>query len=134
MLLSLLCMLLLFLFQTTVVGLVMVILFVVDLVSLFISHLTPDLPPHVLTPLYSTSPLTKEPHSVSATPLLCLMSAVDFNQFAFFILANLSTGLTNFAVDTMAAGPSSSLAILIAHMFLLCLTITVLHRHRIKLV
>ena len=127
-------MVLLLLPQTTVAGLVITTLFVVDLASFFISHLTPNLPPHALSPLYSSARPTKDSQPVKATGHLCVMSAIDYNQFTFFILANLSTGLVNFTMDTMAAGPALSLAIVTGHMFILCLVMTVLHRYRIKLV
>ena len=127
-------MVLLLLPQTTVFGFVMVTLFVVDLIALYISHLTPNLPPHVLTPLFSATDPTKDSQPDKVTRHLCVMSAIDYNQFTFFILANLSTGLVNFTMDTMAAGPSLSLAVVTGHMFILCLILTVLHQYRIKLV
>ena len=81
--------------------------------------------------------LLLSPQTTVAGLVMVTLFAVDlisYNQFTFFLLANLSTGLVNFTVDTMAAGPSLSLAIVIGHMFILCLVMTVLHRYRVKLV
>ena len=120
--------------QTTVSGFVMVAVFAVDLMSFFIAHLSPNLPPHVLTPFFSTTHLTKDSQPVKTARHLCVMSAIDYNQFTFFILANLSTGVVNFAMDTMAAGSSLSLAIVTGHMLVVCLIVTVLQHYKIKLV
>lgn len=65
---------------------------------------------------------------------ICLMSAIDYNQFTFFILANLSTGLVNFTINTLAAGPLVSLCVVILHTLGLSIVIIGLKKLSIKIV
>ena len=61
-------------------------------------------------PLYASDHTSDSTHSRTSqrrapSPPLCLVSAVDYNQLAFFLLANVLTGVVNFLVDTLHAGP-----------------------------
>lgn len=58
---------------------------------------------------------------------LCLIQAVSRNQLLFFLLANVMTGLTNSAVDTISCSNLFSLCILLLYMFINCFVIYVLH-------
>ncbi|XP_069003031.1 phosphatidylinositol-glycan biosynthesis class W protein [Embiotoca jacksoni] len=58
---------------------------------------------------------------------LCLVQAVSRNQLLFFLLANVMTGLTNSAVDTLGSSSSLSVFVLLLYMFINCFVIYVLH-------
>lgn len=57
----------------------------------------------------------------------CLIQAVSRNQLLFFLLANVLTGLTNSAVDTLSCSSSFSVCVLLSYMFTNCFVIYVLH-------
>ncbi|XP_072231418.1 phosphatidylinositol-glycan biosynthesis class W protein [Leuresthes tenuis] len=57
----------------------------------------------------------------------CLVQAVSRNQLLFFLLANVMTGLTNSAVDTLSCSSSFSVCVLLLYMFANCFVIYVLH-------
>ncbi len=64
---------------------------------------------------------------------VCFVSAVDFNQLGFFLLANIFTGLVNFLVDTLNTGATLSLIILILYMACLMVVFLILHKFNIKI-
>lgn len=61
----------------------------------------------------------------------CLVGAINRNQLLFFLVANVLTGLTNAAVDTLACSGVYSVCVLLIYMFTNCLVIHVLHLCRI---
>ena len=86
------------------------------------------------------TPSPPQPHngSDSATKHVrcsnvCFVSAVDFNQLGFFLLANIFTGLVNFLVDTLNTGAMFSIIILIIYMACLMAVFLILHRLNIKI-
>ena len=64
---------------------------------------------------------------------MCFVSAVDFNQLGFFLLANIFTGVVNFLVDTLNASMELSIVILILYMACLMAIFLVLHNLNIKM-
>ena len=64
---------------------------------------------------------------------VCFVSAVDFNQLGFFLLANIFTGLVNFLVDTLNTGATLSLIVLILYMACLMIVFLILHKFNIKI-
>ena len=121
--------------QVSVAGITFVIMFISDLVVLFLIKIRkPLIPP---SPYYNTAVMSSS--SSSSTPTthssnVCLVSAIDYNQFTFFLLANLSTGLVNMSVDTIYTGPVMSLIILGGHLVFLSIISILLHKFKIKLV
>ena len=106
----------------------------VDLVVISLSHL-------LLAPLPS---LYTEARALSTTPTqrretpkwvddVCFISAVDYNQLAFFLLANVLTGFVNFSMDTLAASVAVGLAVVVLYMLVLAAVFVSLHSHRIKI-
>lgn len=61
----------------------------------------------------------------------CLVQAVNRNQLLFFLLANVLTGLTNAAVDTLSCSDLFSVCVLLLYMFANCSLIYVLHVSKI---
>ena len=126
----------LFPMQVSVAGIIFVIMFISDLVVLFLIKIRkPLIPP---SPYYNTAVMSSSSSS-SSTPTthssnICLVSAIDYNQFTFFLLANLSTGLVNMSVDTIYTGPVMSLIILGGHLVFLSIISILLHKFKIKLV
>ena len=94
--------------------------------------------PHAPTP---SSPPQPQPHNRSSDSAtkhvrcsnVCFVSAVDFNQLGFFLLANIFTGLVNFLVDTLNTGATLSIVILILYMACLMVVFLILHRFNIKI-
>ena len=125
--------------QVSVAGITFVIMFISDLVVLFLIKIRkPLIPP---SPYYNTAVMSSSSSSSSSssTPTthssnICLVSAIDYNQFTFFLLANLSTGLVNMSVDTIYTGPVMSLIILGGHLVFLSIISILLHKFKIKLV
>ena len=64
---------------------------------------------------------------------MCFVSAVDYNQLGFFLLANIFTGVVNFAVDTLNSGTVFSVIILVLYMACLMATFTTLHKLKLKI-
>ena len=63
-----------------------------------------------------------------------IVSAIDYNQFTFFLLANLLTGLVNFMSDTIHAGPMASMFIMTFYLILLTTSAMALRKFNIKLI
>ena len=70
-----------------------------------------------------------DPH----TSCVCVVSAVDYNQLGFFLLANLLTGLVNFTMDTLSATPAIGLTVLAVYMSVLVGVFLTLFKLNIKL-
>ena len=124
--------------QVSVAGITFVIMFISDLVVLFLIKIRkPLIPP---SPYYNTAVMSSSSSSSSSSAPtthssnICLVSAIDYNQFTFFLLANLSTGLVNMSVDTIYTGPVMSLIILGGHLVFLSIISILLHKFKIKLV
>ena len=64
---------------------------------------------------------------------MCIVSAVDYNQLGFFLLANLLTGLVNSSLDTLHTRPPLALAVLLSYMCVLVGVFLALHRLQIRL-
>ena len=62
-----------------------------------------------------------------------MLDAISYNGLAYFLVANLATGLVNLSVPTieMAAGPS--VAVLAAYLLFINGFAWLLHRKRLKL-
>ena len=90
-------------------------------------------PPHgTHTPTTSISTHADSKKSVRYSDL-CFVSAVDYNQLGFFLLANIFTGVVNFAVDTLNSGTVFSVIILVLYMACLMATFTTLHKLKLKI-
>ena len=97
----------------------MAIFLAIDCLILPLSHILHTSHP---SPLYNTQ----------HTSNICIISAIDYNQLFFFVVANLFTGFVNFSVDTLHASVSVSLAVLVVYMMVLVGIFVLLHRFRIK--
>ncbi|NXU50847.1 PIGW protein, partial [Turnix velox] len=64
---------------------------------------------------------------------ICLISAINKNQLAFFLLANVLTGLVNILIDTIHSRTVFALCILHLYMFFNCLIMYILHAKNIVL-
>ena len=64
---------------------------------------------------------------------MCFVSAVDFNQLGFFLLANIFTGVVNFLVDTLNSSVEFSVVILVLYMASLMTIFLVLHKFKVKI-
>lgn len=120
-----------FILQFSQVFLILLLLLITDLFLLVLSHslpLTSSLP----SPLYTTTHHTKL-NTNPPTPPLCVVSAIDYNQLVFFLLANLMTGLVNISINTLHTPPSIALCVLTIYMTLLVAIAIILHRYNIKL-
>jgi len=62
-----------------------------------------------------------------------VLPAVNDNQLAGFLLANVLTGLTNLTLDTVAASPSKAYGVLILYMTGLCIPLVALRRAGVRL-
>lgn len=69
--------------------------------------------------------------NVSYVPLT--LEAINFNGLAFFLLANLLTGLINVSVRTLYVAPLPSVMILCGYTFILCWLILLLYVKQFKL-
>jgi len=63
----------------------------------------------------------------------CLVSAVDYNQLVFFLLANVMTGVVNFFMDTLRSGPVLSVAVICFYMAALQFIATALYSKKLKI-
>lgn len=61
----------------------------------------------------------------------CLFQAVNRNQLLFFLLANVTTGLTNILVDTFSTSDYVSVSVLLSYMLINCGAVHVLHLFKI---
>lgn len=124
------------LFQCSYGALLLSLFLAIDIIILATTKLSQSpLPPpyssdHTLTPTNHSgcrrvAPLPPAP--------LCVMSSVDYNQLAFFLLANVLTGLVNYLVDTLRTGPVWALVVLVIYMATLQSIFTALHTYKIKL-
>ncbi|XP_037019532.2 phosphatidylinositol-glycan biosynthesis class W protein isoform X2 [Artibeus jamaicensis] len=80
------------------------------------------------------SPVTNKKHLETLVseaerkkPSLCLITAINRNQLIFFLLSNITTGLTNLLVDTLHSSTLWGLFVLCLYMFTNCLIIYMLH-------
>lgn len=90
--------------------------------------------PHPPPPSHNRVPDThNEPKYLKPTTNVCIVTAVDYNQLAFFLLANLLTGLVNFTVDTLNTGRAASVCILVLYMATLVIGFVTLHRFKIRI-
>ena len=105
----------------------LVIFLAMDLAILPLAHmLGAPLP----SPLYREGGISPK-HSKNFD--ICIISALDYNQLLFFLLANIFTGAVNVSFDTLHTSPTLSLAILMLYMMLLCTCSVLLHWFRIKI-
>ena len=105
----------------------------VDATVLLLSyHLNQPLP----LGLYRQLPRTPQQHTLNLTPSLphpypppppsstsnhiCLISAINKNHLAFFLLANVFTGAVNLWTDTLHTSDVVAVYILLVYMFVLC--------------
>ena len=117
--------------QVSMFGSVITINFLTDVAIMFLCYITHTPSP---TPLYSHSLPSTPSKANSGSPHFCLISAIDYNQFVYFMLANVLTGLVNFTVDTLSVSSVSAITILVLYMITLSLVVTLLHSNRIKLI
>ena len=85
--------------------------------------------PQSVSPLYSYL----YPSSPSSSHC-CLISAIDYNQFIFFLIANVSTGIVNITINTMSVGPIMSFLVLSLHIAIISLIIIVMNRLSLKII
>ena len=83
---------------------------------------------------------SKSDHGTSHTACLteseqcrCLLSAVNFNQLGYFIIANFLTGIVNLSMETIHAPPLTAFIILNIYLLVLNIIIMVLYRYKILL-
>lgn len=86
-----------------------------------------------LRPAVSPSPYFTEIALETDGSHLSIMSAIDYNQFTFFLLANLCTGLINFLFDTIHSGPFLSFLILTMYLLFLIFVAVKLRFHAVRL-
>ncbi|XP_031556161.1 phosphatidylinositol-glycan biosynthesis class W protein-like [Actinia tenebrosa] len=79
----------------------------------------------------STESLKRKP--IRQTYCACLITAINRNQLAYFLLANLLTGAVNLSVKTLFCSQGQSLGIVCGYMFILNLVFSVLHIWNITL-
>ena len=106
----------------------------IDLLVVPLSH---TLGQSLLSPLYTESSIKEgragtEDNVSNTQSNICIVSAVDYNQLLFFVVANVFTGAVNFTVDTLHAGALHSLSILLVYMAALVGIFVLLHTFRIK--
>ena len=63
----------------------------------------------------------------------CLISAVNYNLLAYFLIANLFTGTVNLSIETIHAPPMFAFAIMNLYLIVLHAVITLFHKRRILL-
>ena len=71
--------------------------------------------------------------SLPRRQVLCAATSVDYNQLAFFLLANVLTGAVNFSMDTLHAGGGVAVTVLLGYMAALLTIFIALHSLRIKI-
>lgn len=106
----------------------------IDLLVVPLSH---ALGHSLLSPLYTESSIKKDGAGTNETVShtqsnVCIISAVDYNQLLFFVMANVFTGAVNVTMDTLHAGALWSLTILLLYMMTLVGIFVLLHTFRIK--
>lgn len=62
-----------------------------------------------------------------------ILSGISYNGLAFFILANLMTGLVNLSFQTLLLNTAQAMAIICCYMFVLCTVTSFLYLKKIKL-
>ena len=106
--------------------LVLSVTLAIDLLVLLltaVSHV-PRPPPYTPVQTGSSSPRQQ---------VLCAATCVDYNQLAFFLLANILTGLVNLSMDTLRASGGVAVTVLLGYMAALLAVFATLHAHRIKI-
>lgn len=98
--------------------------YLIDILVFFIISISP--------PVHSISPLYDFIYS-SPTSHYCLISSIDYNQFLFFIIANISTGLVNVSINTMATGSLLSFLLISLHVMFISLIVVVMRKLSLKL-
>ena len=99
-------------------------MFMSDCIVLFLKEvMKPTIAP---SPFFALS--SQKPSHVS------VISAIDYNQFMFFLLANLLTGLVNLTLDTIHAGPVASMFTMTFYLILLTASAITLRIFNIKLI
>ena len=81
----------------------------------------------------STKDSPQEKNSKTAVGCACLISAVNYNLLAYFLIANLLTGAVNLSIETINASPTSSFIIMNIYLLVLHAMITLLYRRKILL-
>lgn len=73
--------------------------------------------------------------TVDTTPqkCLCLITAINFNQLGYFLIANILTGLVNLSSETITASPFKAFVILNTYLLVLNCIIVGLYRYKIIL-
>ena len=117
-----------FFLQVSFFNFVLVVNFLIDLTVMLLCSVSHTLPP---SPLYHTATTPPDDRRPSH---FCIISAIDYNQFVFFILANILTGCVNFTVDTLNTSSFPAFIILSLYMITLALVVTLLHSYRLKLI
>ena len=114
--------------------LMLAVFLAIDLLVVPLSH---TLGHSLLSPLYTESSIKEgragTEDNVSHTQSnICIVSAVDYNQLLFFVVANVFTGAVNFTMNTLHTGALHSLSILLVYMAALVGIFVLLHTFRIK--
>ncbi|XP_046389793.1 uncharacterized protein At4g17910-like [Ischnura elegans] len=94
----------------------------VELTVLVVHHLRRD-----------ALPLQEKAAEQTAAVVPELVEAVNYNGLAYFLVANLMTGLVNLSVRTLYVESGLSIAILTLYMLALCALVCVLHKKQIKI-
>lgn len=77
---------------------------------------------------------TKDLHEkTSAVGCSCLVSAVNYNLLAYFLIANLFTGFVNLALETINTSPTLAFVIMNVYLLVLHAVITVFYSRKILL-
>lgn len=79
----------------------------------------------------STETLKRKP--IKQKYCACLIAAINRNQLAYFLLANLLTGAVNLSVKTLFCSQEQSLGIVCGYMFVLSFAFVLLHIWNITL-
>ena len=82
--------------------------------------------------LQDGTPQTRE-EKISNTACFCLISAVNYNLLAYFLIANLFTGVVNLSLETIKASPTTAFVVMNGYLLVLHAVITALYRRRILL-
>ncbi|XP_028404564.1 uncharacterized protein At4g17910-like [Dendronephthya gigantea] len=78
-------------------------------------------------------PVTKAGTGKNVSGCACLLSAVNYNLLAYFLLANILTGIVNLSLETIHASPIIALVIMNIYLLTLHAAITVFYKHNILL-